>query len=175
MNDTKELKRFIQYAAKQLGLKKIPDIHFVGHEEDKNKAFGHFQHSDDAIKVRTVDRHPLDVMRTIAHEMSHYKWRLEGEIGDNVPGGKSENYAHARAGEIMRNYDNSHPNMFKDKPIKEDGAFAGVATNAMGDSSSKAGTGAIDTVDKFLGNKKKKKLSEIITRKTLGEVRVPRS
>jgi hypothetical protein len=169
MNNMEQLKHFIQYAAKELGLKKIPEIHFVGHEEDKKRAFGRFQHSDDAIKVRSIDRHPLDVMRTLAHEMAHYKWRLEGKVGDNIPGGKSENYAHAKSGEIMRNYDNSHPQAFKDKPLKEDGgAFAGVATNAMGSSSSKAGTGPIDTVDPFLG---KKRLRNIIKRTPLKDIK----
>lgn len=57
-----------------------------------------------------------------------------------------------------------------DKPIKEDGAFAGAATNAMGGSSSKAGTGPIDTFDPRL-KKPKKKLSEILTRKTLEDIR----
>lgn len=165
----KELERFIRYAAGELGLRKIPEIHFVGHEEDVNRAFGHFQHSDDAIKVRSVDRHPLDVMRTVAHEMAHYKWRLEGKVGDNVAGGKSENYAHARAGEIMRNYDSTHPKAFKDRPIREDGgAFAGVATNAMGSSSSTPGTGAIDTVDPFLG---KKRLRNLIKRTPLRDIK----
>jgi hypothetical protein len=159
--DNQKLKQFIKFAAHQLGLEKIPDVHFVGHEEDKHNAFGHFQHSDDAIKVRTIDRHPLDVMRTVAHEMAHYKWRLEGKVGDNVAGGESENYAHARAGEIMRKYDNSHPSEFKDKPLKEDGA---VAVNAMGTSSSTAGTGGIDTFDPLL-QKPKKKLRDVLSRK----------
>ena len=66
------------------------------------KAFGDFAHKDNSIRVRTIDRHPIDVMRTLAHELAHYKWRLEGKIGDNKPGGASENYAHEKAGEIMQ-------------------------------------------------------------------------
>ena len=164
--DNQKLKQFIKFAARQLGLEKIPDVHFVGHEEDKHNAFGHFQHSDDAIKVRSIDRHPLDIMRTIAHEMAHYKWRLDGKVGDNIAGGESENYAHARAGEIMRKYDNTHPSEFKDKPLKEDGE--GPA-NVMGTSSSTAGTGGIDTFDPLL--KKPKNLRDMIKRKTLEDIR----
>jgi hypothetical protein len=159
--DNQKVKQFIKFAAHQLGLEKIPDVHLVGHEEDKHNAFGHFQHLDDVIKVRGIDRHPLDVMRTIAHEMAHYKWRLDGKVGDNVAGGESENYAHARAGEIMRKYDNTHPAEFKDKPLKEDGE---VAANAMGNSSSTPGTGGIDTFDPLL-KKPKKKLRDILSRK----------
>ena len=54
--------------------------------------------------------------------------------------------------------------------LKEDGEGA---ANAMGDSSSTAGTGGIDTFDSLL-KKPKKKLSEIITRKTLEDIRVSR-
>jgi hypothetical protein len=49
------------------------------------------------------------------------------------------------------------------KTIKEDGVAAG-ATNAMGASSSTAGTGGVDTYDPLM-QKKKKKLREIIKRK----------
>ena len=58
--------------------------------------------------------------------------------------------------------------------IKEDGEggsaspFAG-GPNAMGGSSSTAGTGGIDTFDPLL--KKKKKLRSMITRKTLEDIR----
>jgi hypothetical protein len=70
----------------------------------------------------------------------------------------------------MRKYDNTHPSEFKDKPLKEEGE--GAPANAMGGSSSTAGTGGIDTFDPLL-KKPKKKLSEIITRKTLENIRVP--
>lgn len=52
--------------------------------------------------------------------------------------------------------------------IKEDGEGA-VATNSMGASSSTAGTGGIDTYDPLL--KKPKKLRDMITRKTLEDIR----
>lgn len=53
--------------------------------------------------------------------------------------------------------------------LKEDGV-APAATNAMGGSSSTAGTGGIDTFDPLM-KKPKKKLREMITRKTLEDVR----
>jgi hypothetical protein len=58
--------------------------------------------------------------------------------------------------------------------IKEDGVVSAVPANAMGGSSSTAGAGGIDTFDPLM-KKPKKKLSEIITRKTLGEVRGSRN
>ena len=163
--DESKLRHFIKFAANQLGLEKIPVVHFVGHEEDKHNAFGHFHHADNVIKVRAIDRHPLDVMRTVAHEMAHYKWRMMGKVGTNIPGGESENYAHAKAGEVMRKYDNAFPSEFKDKPIKEDGVGA-VPANAMGGSSSTPATGGIDTFDPLV-----KGLRNVVRRKSLRDIR----
>ena len=54
----------------------------------------------------------------------------------------------------------------KKENIKEDTSGAGpVAANAMGNSSSKAGTGGIDTYDPLL--RSKKKLRDIIKRKSV--------
>jgi len=152
---------FVQYAAQQLGIKKTPKIRYVGHEHDSKKSFGNFQPQEDIIEVRTFDRHPIDVMRTIAHELCHYKLKLDGKYGNNKAGDSSENYANAKAGEIMRKYDDTHGFLFKAKPIKEDG-IAAAPVNAMGASSSTAGTGGIDTFDPLL---KKKKLRSILSRR----------
>lgn len=161
---TPEFDKFEKFVAAHLGIKKLPEIQYVGHEEDAKKAFGDFTQHDNKVTVRTIDRHPIDVMRTLAHELAHYKWKLEGKTGDNKPGGASENYAHEKAGEIMRKYDATHGFMFKAKPLKEDG-IASAPVNAMGGSSSTSGTGGIDTFDPLL--KKPKKLRVILSRKTL--------
>lgn len=47
--------------------------------------------------------------------------------------------------------------------------FAGAATNAMGGSSSTAGTGPVDTIDPLL--KSKKNLRAIVKRKTLSDLK----
>lgn len=164
-----DVKKFAKFASKELGIDKVPDIAYTGHEQDKDKTFGAYDGSK--IKVRVAGRQPLDIMRTVAHELAHHKQKLKGVKGDNKAGGKTENDANAKAGEIMRKYDSKNSAAFKDKPIAEDGeggAFAGVSTNAMGGSSSKAGTGGIDTFDPLL---MKKKLRTIVKRKTLGELK----
>lgn len=153
--------KFAQYAAQQLGIKKMPAIRYVGHEQDSRNSFGGFQTHADKIEVRTIDRHPVDVMRTIAHELCHYKWKLDSKTSTNKAGDSAENYANAKAGEIMRKYDDTHGFLFKAKPIKEDGIAAAPA-NVMGGSSSTAGTGGIDTIDPLL---KKKKLRTILSRR----------
>ena len=105
----KHLDMFIKFAAKELKLDTLPKIHFVGNEENKYSAFGHAK--DDEIFIRITDRHPIDIMRTIAHELVHFNQKKGSEQS-------REDNANQMAGRIMRNFDISHPEVFKDKPIK---------------------------------------------------------
>ena len=58
------------------------------------------------------------------------------------------------------------------KTVKEDGSAGGaIPANAMGGSSSTAGTGGVDTYDPLLKMNKGKKLRDIITRKTLSDLK----
>jgi hypothetical protein len=152
------IKHFISFAKKELNLHTIPPIEFVNYDLNPEKTFGVFKKKDSHIKVRVKDRHPIDIMRTVAHELTHYKQKQTKKTGEQ----KLEDDANAIAGRIMRKYDIKHGNVFKDNPLTEDGVAA-VATNAMGTSSSTAGTGPIDTYDPLLN--KKKKLNDILRRR----------
>jgi len=128
---------FINFAAKELGLRTLPKIRLVGNEENTKDSFGHFlgTRTTNSMVVRVTNRHPIDVMRTISHELIHYKQRLSGQISSEM---MKEDEANALAGRIMRKFDLTHPQVFRDKSIssiKEDGALGGVAANAVGDSS----------------------------------------
>ena len=163
----KHLKMFINFAAKKLKLSTLPRIHFVGSTENKKNAFGHFKGLD--IHVRITDRHPIDVMRTICHELIHFKQRIAGSK-------KSEQFkedeANALAGRIMRDFDTSYPNVFKDPSIKANMMEDAVATNAMGDSSPSNPDSKIAMPERLLKIKKVLKRKEIEEEKTLLQQRV---
>ena len=167
MSSITEIKNFVKFAARYLGLNSVPQVKFVGSAEDKKATFGHFDGK--SITVRATNRHPIDVMRTVAHELIHHKQRLQGSHSRE---GAKEDEANAIAGRIMKAYDTKYPQMFRSKPIYE--TESAVPVNAMGGSSSTAGTGPIDTYDPLLGtgNGKRKKLRTILKRtppKTIGE------
>ena len=66
----------------------------------------------------------------------------------------AEDQANTIAGRIMRDFDNKHPEVFKDMPIKEDG----VAANAVGAGGISADSpGPIQGTTPFLFGKKSKK------------------
>ena len=113
-----DIKKCVGFAARELGLKTVPKIDFVNSIEDKKRAFGHFFSNADKknIRVRITNRHPLDVMRTVAHELYHYKQKLAGSKDTEQ---KKEDEANAVAGRIMRKFDSQFPKMFKDRPISE--------------------------------------------------------
>ena len=158
MSSITEIKNFVKFAARYLGLNSVPQVKFVGSAEDKKATFGHFDGK--SITVRATNRHPIDVMRTVAHELIHHKQRLQGSHSRE---GAKEDEANAIAGRIMKAYDTKYPQMFRAKPIYE--TESAVPVNAMGGSSSTAGTGPIDTYDPLLGTGKGKKLRTILKRK----------
>ena len=107
------LKRFIVFLKRELNLTidipyiLIDDVDF----SKKNMAFG-MMNSDGIIYISIINRHPLDILRTFAHEYVHYKQSIKGKLLKSNPGSPAENQANAKAGEIMRKYGKLHPELF---------------------------------------------------------------
>jgi hypothetical protein len=107
------LKRFLVFLKRELNLTidipyiLIDDVDF----SKKNMAFG-MMNSDGIIYISIINRHPLDILRTFAHEYVHYKQSIKGKLLKSNPGSPAENEANAKAGEIMRKYGKLHPELF---------------------------------------------------------------
>jgi hypothetical protein len=160
MSSVSDVKKFVNFAAKHLGLTSLPKINFVGSSENSKNAFGHFlgTRRGTSITVRITGRHPIDVMRTLAHELIHYKQRVSGVRASEQ---MKEDEANALAGRIMREYDTTNPKAFKDQPIMKE--EMGVA--AMGGAVNNIGDKQIAMIDPLL-MKSKKKMTEVLKRKT---------
>jgi len=108
------MSHLLQLCKQELELDELPPISLIDDAPaiksgDKN-SFGEFDGS--TINVVTTGRHPLDVMRTLAHELSHWKQRLEGQEMDGEDGSDTENQANALAGIIMRRFGEKYPEYF---------------------------------------------------------------
>jgi hypothetical protein len=107
------VKQFVSFLKKELRL--TIDIPFVFIDDvsfsKKNKAFG-MMNNDGIIYLSIVNRHPIDILRTLAHEYVHYKQSIKGQVIKSHPGSPAENEANAKAGEIMRKYGQLHPELF---------------------------------------------------------------
>lgn len=105
---------FIKFVVKELGLKSLPkSIKFVGNDYSaQNLTFGTYQPSTDEIVIVKENRHPMDVLRTLAHELVHHKQRVDEKTLDGTAGSETENEANARAGTLMRKFKDLHPEAF---------------------------------------------------------------
>jgi hypothetical protein len=104
------LKDFLPLAMQELNLKEIPKI-YIKKKLNYNgqPSFGSF--SNGGIELGIDGRHPVDVCRTLAHELVHYKQgktdQLDSESGNT--GSPEENQANSVAGIIMRKFSKQYP------------------------------------------------------------------
>ncbi len=104
----------LELCKEDLQIDELPPIELVEDEPTVGggTSFGEF----DGGKVRVVvkGRHPMDIMRTLAHELVHWKQMMDGEELNGADGSNSENEANATAGVIMRKFAKMYPDYFLD-------------------------------------------------------------
>jgi hypothetical protein len=111
---------FIKFAAEHLELKSLPkfDFKFDTKRSVEHHSFGGY--GGEHISITVVNRHIMDVCRTLAHELVHYKQDLNHELDGEDPGATGspqENEANAEAAVIMRNWGKKHPELFDNESI----------------------------------------------------------
>jgi hypothetical protein len=115
------LSKFLPLAMEELGISKLPEIKLVKEVPDTAQpTFGKFVSDTGVIWLSIKDRHPLDIIRTLAHELTHYKQDTEHQLDDQSgeTGSPAENEAHAMAGIIMRHFNLKHPEYFNAQPVQ---------------------------------------------------------
>ena len=115
------LKRFIVFLKRELRLTyDIPVILIDDADYAKrNAAFGEIT-PNNVIYLSVINRHPMDIFRTLAHEFVHYKQNMEKGLNlkGSHAGSPTENQANAKAGELMRKYGQLHPELFDLMPLR---------------------------------------------------------
>jgi hypothetical protein len=114
------LRDFLPLAVKHLKIKELPKIKLLGDvETDHMPSFGKFSNDDRTVHLGIKNRHPNDILRTLAHEMVHYvqgeQDRLDADSG--ATGSTEEDEANAEAGVIMREFNQQFPQYMSLKPI----------------------------------------------------------
>ena len=108
------LEKFIEFSCKFLGIKK-PKINLQFNREGlvTTASYG-----DNKVKIYAKDRATVDIMRSIAHELTHLKQDKEGRLQDNnhdennEAGSPIENEANAVAGQIIRKFGEEYPEIY---------------------------------------------------------------
>ncbi len=81
--------KFIDFTNQFLELKTLPDIEFVQERGDIPMTTGSYIPDQNKLYILIRNRAICDYLRTLAHELVHYKQQEDGKIPDNLQGMKS--------------------------------------------------------------------------------------
>jgi len=120
------LDSFVSFASEKLGLKSLPNIRYKDESDDYN-SFAAYSPVSNELSICTMNRHPMDIFRSVAHELVHHKQNEDGRLGKDIAkegetGSDIENEANAEAGKIMRWFARANPSMFSKSYVIEDHA-----------------------------------------------------
>ena len=106
------IRRFLPWLQREIGLDHLPEIELL--DQPVSKSFGGYNSETGKLQVVTTGRHPVDVLRTLAHELVHRRQDTEGQLSDGSgeTGSPQENEANAEAGVVMRNFAQQNPDAF---------------------------------------------------------------
>lgn len=113
-------KKFLPLAMEILEIDRLPKMNFEPEVQSGNQpSFGMYDNEDKILHVAILNRHPVDILRTVAHELVHYRQDIRNELNDEsgATGSPEENQAHEIAGVIMRHFNKQYPEFLKSRPI----------------------------------------------------------
>ena len=108
------LNTFTKFACHHLGIEDTP-IHLQFTHQGLTTTAAYGKHK---VKVYAKERALADIMRSIAHELTHYKQDLEGRLdpkhhdANNAAGSPQEDEANYKSGEIIRKFGETHPEIY---------------------------------------------------------------
>jgi cytidyltransferase-like protein len=117
------LDSFVSFASDKLGIKSQPNIRYKTDDDDYN-SFAAYNPTTNELSVSTINRHPMDIFRSVAHELVHHMQNERGDLGHDIEkegstGSDIENEANSEAGKIMRWFAKANPDMFKKSFVVE--------------------------------------------------------
>lgn len=110
---------FLPFAKKELNIKELPKIHFVDDSKFAKRIAAFGQIKDNRIVIDIAGRQIMDILRTVTHELTHYRQHKKGVTGNGHAGSFTENEANRVAGTIVRKFGERHSNLFTLSPINE--------------------------------------------------------
>jgi translation initiation factor 1 (eIF-1/SUI1) len=110
---------FLPFVKKELGIKELPKIHFVDDPKFAKRIAAFGQIKDNRIVIDIQGRQTMDILRTVAHELTHYRQHKRGTIGSGHAGSSTENEANKLAGTIVRKFGEKHSGLFQLPSVNE--------------------------------------------------------
>lgn len=118
------LNQFMNFCVDKLKIKNTPKLKLRRDPQwsKVNKTFGRFNPETGLLEVSWGKRHLMDVLRTVAHELTHQRQYEREDVPPNAgeTGSEWENEANARAGILMRLWGQEYPNLFDGDVIQDE-------------------------------------------------------
>ena len=115
------VKDFVRFTKIKLNIRNDIPVELIYDLEFSRKysSFACIMTDSKQIYVSVINRHPVDILRSLAHEMVHYKQMIDGQNIQGHTGSRHENEANAKAGVVLRDYGKMHPELFTMRPIHD--------------------------------------------------------
>ena len=155
------INEFCEWCCEQLGID-VPHLRMA--PKNDTTALGYTDMSDGSVTIVVGDRHQMDIMRTLAHELVHVR-QMGSYEPDGATGSDDENEANAMAGVLMREWGQNNPDLYTEGVNVEEGKNKGLwhnihAKRKRGEKPAKKGDKAypktLDVDEARLSMKKKK-------------------
>ena len=112
-----EVEKFKDWAGQKLKIENPPKIElsYDTEEAQQGRHTGRHIEGSDSVWVYAANRNLVDILRTVFHELVHWRQTELGMIeqGDSYPGSAIEAMADMLAGKYIKIYGKSHPNIFE--------------------------------------------------------------
>ena len=110
---------FLPFVKRELNIKELPKIHFVDDPKFAKRIAAFGQIKDNRIVIDIQGRQTMDILRTVAHELTHYRQHKKGVNGSGHAGAPTENEANRLAGTIVRKFGEKHSDLFELPSVME--------------------------------------------------------
>ena len=110
---------FLPFVKKELNINELPKIHFVDDPKFAKRIAAFGQIKDNRIVIDIQGRQTMDILRTLAHELTHYRQHTKGKNGSGHAGAPTENEANRLAGTIVRKFGEKHSGLFELSSVNE--------------------------------------------------------
>ena len=132
-----KLMSFVDFTCAHLGIDDKPTIKYKEDRKEGQPSFAAYSPHSKEVYVSTKNRHPMDIFRSVAHELVHHKQNLDGRLGKNIAkegatGSKIENEANSEAGKVMRYFGQDNPFYFDMTYVGEEKAIILSGTPGSG-------------------------------------------
>lgn len=172
----KLLEEFLGFANKKLKIDQPYSVYFVDDKVNASDPLGKtamYNPSSNSVYVYATNRHPKDILRSIAHELMHHKQNCDGRLdktyGEGSDDLKTLELEANKAGYLVREFEDGR----KNKQLNEKSPYGGSASYGEIGSTYDRGAGyyaarAIERINKNpnLTDREKKQMATAIKKKT---------